>query len=88
MTLRTWIGRSASLACFVVNAVLLLAYHVRADTENDDDSSTFWERILEGPAGLSVRDKVLMAALVTLGFEFLDFMSYHSGCELYVSEQY
>lgn len=39
----------------------------------------FWERVRAGPYALTPYDLVLCAAIVLLGFEFLDFVSKHSG---------
>jgi len=40
---------------------------------------SFWERVRAGPSALDPLDLVLCAAIVLLGFEFLDFVSNHSG---------
>ena len=72
------VARTASVATFLVNAWALLAYHVYAAPE-ETESSTFWDRIQQGPQGLNTLDKVLVGALVTLAFELLDYSCKHSG---------
>lgn len=88
--LSLWMARTASLAFFVTNTLLLFSYHVRAESgsvgDADGDDSTFWERAYQGPAGLNLRDKVLVAALVTLAFELLDFLCKHSGSKLFLQK--
>ena len=95
-----FLARTASLALFVINTLLLLVYHAHANSPTNNSSSSssnneqasssnnsnnnnnmLWQRLWTGgPANLDQPlDKVLMAALVTAGFELLDFVAKHWG---------
>jgi hypothetical protein len=75
-----WMARSASIAIFALNALLTLAYHVRAEEPASMQSPpSFYERLKQGPDGFTTEDKILVGAFVTLAFEFLDFCCKRSG---------
>lgn len=59
--------------------VLLLAFHVRADSQLTDNDDTFLERVQEGPFGLSNEDLILFGAFILLAFELLQFLVHGSG---------
>ena len=75
------IARIVSVSLFLTNSILLLTYHVRAEStvDSDDVSSLFSRLRRNGPSGLHTTDKILLGALVTMGFELLDFCAKHWG---------
>jgi len=90
--MRTWqhfqlcMARIASVTIFVIHACLLVAFHVKAEYNENEASSFsspsrpgFIERLTHFPDGLTREDLVLLGALVTLAFEFLDYCCKRSG---------
>lgn len=88
-TISSRLSRIGSFGSFLLSGILLLSYHVCAESGTSFDSqrhpwSLFWDRLNDGPDALTTLDKLLFGALMLLAFEVLDFISKHSGCELTV----
>jgi hypothetical protein len=76
---------AAPYVAFVASTILLLGFHVHADTETlSEGASTLWDRLQEGPEALNGLDKVLFGVLILLAFELLDFITNHSGSKLII----
>lgn len=63
----------------LVYAVLMLAYHVRADTATYNEEPPFIVRVQEGPFGLSKMDLLLFGCFLLLAFEVLQLFVSGSG---------
>lgn len=64
------------------SALLLLAFHVHAETNsNSSDHNSLFDRIQAGPQHLTGLDMILVGSLLMLGLEVVDFGTSNSGSE-------
>jgi hypothetical protein len=75
-------AQTASISLLCSNTLLLIAYHARA--EGEESVLSWTDRLRSGPDGLSTMDKLVLAVLVSLGFELLDFCAKNWGSEFYI----
>jgi hypothetical protein len=75
-------AQTASISLLFSNTLLLIAYHARA--EGEESVLSWTDRLRSGPDGLSTMDKLVLAVLVSLGFELLDFCAKNWGSEFYI----
>ena len=76
-------SRTPLVATATAFGVLMLAFHVRADTSDLHGSNNplFFDRLKEGPLGLTKADLILFGAIFLLAFELLQFLVEGSGSE-------
>ena len=74
-------SRTPLVATATVFGVLMLAFHVKADTSNLQGSGEplFFDRVKEGPLGLTNADLIFFGAIFLLAFELLQFLVEGSG---------
>lgn len=74
-------SRTPLVATATVFGVLMLAFHVKADASELRGSGKpiFFDRVKEGPLGLTKTDLILFGAVFLLAFELLQFLVEGSG---------
>jgi hypothetical protein len=81
-TTRQWNKRRVavlgSVGLFLVNTMALLIYHVHTTAALEDDTKEYLAVSSEFPV-VSTVDKILLAVLVLMAFELLDFLTKNSG---------
>ena len=66
------------VSLFLINTMALLIYHVHTTVALEDDTKDYLAVSSEFPV-VSAVDKILLAVLVLMAFELLDFLTKNSG---------
>ena len=74
-------SRTPLVATATVFGILMLAFHVKADASDLHGSGEplFFDRVKEGPLGLTNADLILFGGIFLLAFELLQFLVEGSG---------